>query len=82
MKTHAFVLLSVVLLSSCSHYVVNDEGYIRPPAGYKFSYRKKASQLSSTEIIDTTAYIRFYADSRFKLKGDQKRLEARKFMAT
>lgn len=55
MKTHAFVLLSVLLLSSCSHYVVNDEGYIRPPAGYKFSYRKKASQLNSTEIIDTTA---------------------------
>lgn len=49
------MLLSVLLLISCSHYVINKEGYIRPPKNYKFSYSRNLTKLTGNKIIDTTA---------------------------
>jgi len=34
--------------------MVNQQGYIRPPQHYKFSYSRKASRLLNIQIIDTT----------------------------
>ncbi|TCC99906.1 hypothetical protein [Pedobacter psychroterrae] len=70
MKT-AFGVLPVLLcflISGCSHYTINSEGFIRPPSGYKFPYRKKAARLTSNELIDTSAiYLmrnsNYYRDS-------------------
>ena len=62
-----FVLVSIAV-SGCSHHTLNTEGYVRPPEGYKFSYRKKVVPLVSAEVIDTSAiYLlqnsNYYRDS-------------------
>jgi hypothetical protein len=64
------LILIIFLTVSCSHYVRNSEGYIRPPANYKFSYRKKAAKLTDTNIIDTTA-IYYLHDSNFLRGSDE-----------
>jgi hypothetical protein len=70
-------LLSVlILLTNCSHYVVNNEGYIRPPKNFKFSYQKKATILTDTKLIDTTVvyYLsnsNYYRDNDAYKNGDQ-----------
>lgn len=85
-----FYLISVMLFFGCSHYVVNELGYIRPPKNQKFSYKKRFVELTDLSIIDTnviyslekgnfyknseeykqsTAYIRFYGDGKFKQQG-------------
>ncbi|SHH21945.1 hypothetical protein SAMN05444372_1291 [Flavobacterium micromati] len=50
-----FQISLLILLTSCSHYLVNNEGFIRPPKNYKFSYQKKSAKLTEDKIIDTTA---------------------------
>lgn len=51
-STYLILLLTLV---GCSHYVINENGYIRPPKGFKFSYRNKVTQLKNKSIIDTNA---------------------------
>ena len=68
-----FFFVSIAIIS-CSHYTLNTEGYVRPPEGYKFSYRNKVVPLVSTEVIDTSAiYLlqnsNYYRDSD-KYKND------------
>lgn len=67
-KLTKLTILLLLFLTGCSHYIVNESGYIRPPKNYKFSYRKNSAKLTSSEIIDTTAvyYLRnsnYYRDS-------------------
>jgi hypothetical protein len=84
MKRLIFYLCVCSLSSGCSHYVLNETGFARPPKNYHFSYQNQVSQLRSTEVIDTTAiyflhddknydlgnaYIRFYADGHYKTQG-------------
>ena len=63
------VVICLVLFSSCSHYIINQDGYIRPPPNYKFSYAKKARTLSDNTIIDTTA-IYYLCNSNFYRNSD------------
>lgn len=53
---------------SCSHYVVNQAGYIRPPKNQKFTYKKRISVLKDSSFIDTTAiyylYNSYYKDNK------------------
>jgi len=49
------ILLTLIFLSSCSHYVINECGYPRPPKKYKFSYSKKVKLLTNIIAIDTAA---------------------------
>jgi len=67
-KLTKLTILLLFFLSGCSHYIVNESGYIRPPKNYKFSYRKNSAKLTSNEVIDTTAvyYLsnsNYYRDS-------------------
>lgn len=70
-----FAIISLLFLTSCSHYVINSQGFVRPPKNYKFSYRNKSAKLKSNETIDTTAIYYFknsnyYRDSQeFKSGG-------------
>lgn len=59
----------LLLLTSCSHYVINKEGFTRPPKNYKFSYANKSAKLTSTEIIDTTA-IYYLENSNYYRNSD------------
>lgn len=54
-KLTKLTILLLLFLSGCSHYIVNESGYIRPPKNYKFSYKKNSAKLTSNEVIDTTA---------------------------
>jgi len=54
-KLTKLTILLLLFLSGCSHYIVNESRYIRPPKNYKFSYRKNSAKLTSNEVIDTTA---------------------------
>ncbi len=57
MKTTKRIFLTMsflVLFTSCSHYVINEAGYTRPPKKYKFSYQKNSAKLTNNEFIDTT----------------------------
>lgn len=67
---HALLILIAIFFSSCSHYTINSEGYIRPPKDYKFSYSNKVRQLISSEIIDTTS-IYFLQNSNFYRHTDE-----------
>jgi len=65
-NTSAILLL--LFFSSCSHYMVNEAGYTRPPKNYKFSYKRNAAKLTNNEIVDTTVvyYLHnsnYYRDS-------------------
>lgn len=58
MKKTSRILIYIVvfgLFSSCSHYVVNNAGYIRPPENKKFPYEKRFTELKDLSVIDTTA---------------------------
>lgn len=55
---------TLAFFSGCSHYVLNDSGYPRPPKKYKFSYSKNESHLTDTTIIDTTA-IYYLSNSNY-----------------
>lgn len=59
-----------LLLTGCSHYTINKEGYIRPVENYKFSYKNKVRQLVDTAIIDTTC-IYLLQNSNYYRHTDQ-----------
>ena len=63
-------LLTITLLFSCSHYIVNKSGYIRPPKNKKFPYEKRFTRLSDLSVIDTTA-IYHLTDSYFYKKSKE-----------
>lgn len=69
MKKIITVLLCSMILSACSHYVVNSAGFTRPPSNYKFSYARKAPVLTNNDLIDTTA-IYYLHDSNYYKKSD------------
>ena len=56
-KTYILLLYTLIMgvFLSCSHYVVNKEGYIRPPENKKFPYEKRFTKLQDLSVIDTTA---------------------------
>ena len=71
-----FTINLLILITSCSHYLVNNEGFIRPPKNYKFSYQKKSAKLKNNIIIDTSAiyYLtnsNFYRDSNEYKNNDE-----------
>lgn len=53
-----------VLISNCSHYIVNKDGFIRPPENKNFSYKNRFTNFKDSSVIDTTA-IYYLADSYF-----------------
>ncbi len=48
------LILLMITTIGCSHYIINDAGYVRPPKNYKFSYRNQVQNLVSNVQIDTT----------------------------
>ncbi len=67
MKKTSRILICIIILalfSSCSRYVVNNSGYIRPPKNKKFSYQKRFTELKDLSVIDTTA-IYYLTESYF-----------------
>ena len=62
--------LSCIIATGCSHYTINSEGFIRPPNGYKFSYRNKVNHLTSTELVDTNA-IYVMRNNNFQRNSDE-----------
>lgn len=64
-----FALSLLTLLTSCSHYLVNNEGFTRPPKNYKFSYKKKSTKLTDAKIIDTTV-IYYLTNSNYYRDSD------------
>lgn len=71
-----FIISLLIFFTSCSHYIVNDEGFIRPPKNYKFSYKRKSAKLTNNKIIDTTAiyYLtnsNYYRDSNEYKNNDE-----------
>jgi len=71
----ALYLVFILCVCSCSHYVINEAGYIRPPKDFKFSYKRKFASLTDLSVIDTTCiyYLTnsyFYKDSREYPNGD------------
>jgi hypothetical protein len=64
------ILISVIVIivSGCGHYVLSSTGYIRPPKNYRFPYEKRAIQLKTIDVIDTTC-IYYLHDSYFKSGG-------------
>ncbi len=65
-----FLAISLlILLTSCSHFLVNSDGFTRPPKNYKFSYKKKSAKLNDTKIIDTTA-IYYLTNSNYYRDSD------------
>ncbi len=69
---YLIILVLIINLASCSHYVINDSGYPRPPKNYKFSYSKKISILTDTNLIDTTC-IYYLTNSNYYRNSDQYR---------
>ena len=67
MKKYCFPLL--FLITGCSHYIVNETGYVRPPKDYNFSYKKQAAKLTDNAIIDTNA-IYYLHDSNYYRNSD------------
>ena len=63
-----FCIILAVLVSSCTHYVVNDAGYIRPPKSQKFSYKKKSASLNFA-LIDTNSI--YYSSNGYFYKNDK-----------
>jgi hypothetical protein len=70
--TYVWLIFISIFSSSCSHYTVNGEGYIRPPKGYKFSYSSKARQLISSEIIDTTSIYLMHNSNYYRHTDEYK----------
>ena len=73
MKKKSRILIYVIvfgLFSSCSHYVVNNAGYIRPPKNKKFPYEKRFTELKDLSVIDTTA-VYYLTDSYFYKKSEE-----------
>jgi hypothetical protein len=67
MKKTSKILIYIIvfgLFSSCSHYVVNSAGYIRPPINKKFPYEKRFTELKDLSVIDTTA-VYYLTDSYY-----------------
>jgi len=62
-----FCFIVVVLTSSCTHYVVNDAGYIRPPKSQKFSYKKSFAGLNLS-LIDTNSI--YYLSNGYYYKNN------------
>jgi len=48
-------IIIILFFTNCSHYILNNNGYVRPPKKHKFHFSKKAKKLENIEIIDTTA---------------------------
>ncbi|MBD3583300.1 hypothetical protein [Flavobacterium selenitireducens] len=67
--TTKMLLIPILLLVSCSHYIINEAGYIRPPKHYKFTYRKKVKPLGNPTIIDTNA-VYYLSDANFYRDSD------------
>lgn len=67
---YLILLLFFTLLSSCTHYVLNDTGYVRPPGHYTFSYSKKIKSITDTTVIDTTA-IYYLTNSNYYRNSDE-----------
>lgn len=65
-----FGLSFIVLFISCSHYLVNNEGFVRPPKNYRFSYQKKSAKLIDNKIIDTTV-IYYLSNSNYYRNTDE-----------
>lgn len=59
-------------LISCSHYVINDAGYTRPPKNYKFSYKKKSAKLISNKFIDTTVIYYLHNSDYYRNSSEYK----------
>ncbi|NUY81746.1 hypothetical protein HUK80_12630 [Flavobacterium sp. MAH-1] len=62
-------ILSILACASCSHYVVNQAGYTRPPKHYDFPYRHRVKPLADLSLIDTTA-IYYLHDANYYRNSD------------
>lgn len=72
MKNLILLFISLSALS-CSHYVINNEGYTRPPERYKFSYKNKKLNKDVYKKIDTTAIYYLEEQNLYKHDSEYKR---------
>lgn len=70
MAKNLIPIILFLTLTSCSHYVLNESGYTRPPKNYKFSYSKRATLLNDTSSIDTTV-IYYLTNSNYYRNSDE-----------
>lgn len=64
-----------LFLTSCSHYIVNDAGYTRPPKNYKFSFKKNSAKLTNNEVIDTTVVYYLHNSNYYRNSDEYKNSE-------
>lgn len=67
--TTTILVFPILLLASCSHYIINEAGYVRPPKQYKFAFRNKVKPLQDLSLIDTTA-VYYLSDANFYRNSD------------
>lgn len=73
MKKPFFIFIIFFLITSCSHYVVNNEGFTRPPEKYKFGYSKKKSDVDVYQLIDTTSIYYMAEQDLYKYRSEYMR---------
>lgn len=73
MKKSVLILIIFCLTTSCSRYVVNNEGFTHPPENYKFGYSKRSSDVDVYQLIDTTSIYYMAEQDLYKHKSDYMR---------
>lgn len=67
--------LFILTLSSCWHYRLNSENYVRPPEKYRFSYESRVSPLSKDVLIDTSAIYYLHDSNYYRDKKQPKNID-------
>lgn len=62
-------------LTGCSHYIINEAGYTRPPKDYKFSYQKSWTKLTNNEVVDTTVVYYLHNSNFYRKSSEYKNSE-------
>ena len=65
-------ILLLLFLTSCSHYIINEAGYTRPPKSYKFSYKKNSAKLTNNEVVDTTVVYYLHNSNYYRNSSEYK----------
>lgn len=71
-ERNILMILSLLYLTSCSHYVVNEEGFTRPPKNYKFSYKRNSAKLTNNELVDTTVVYYLHNSNYYRNSSEYK----------
>ena len=74
-ERQSLIVLSLIFLTSCSHYFINKEGYYRPPKNYRFSYKKNSAKLTNNEVIDTTVVYYLHNSNYYRNSSEYKNVD-------